>query len=402
MSYIRLLKGEKQLKKIRKSSVLYFVIPICLVIISFILWYGYPFNKFTDQNLKVYQLALTAFAATVGIGTVVNSSRSAETALKSMELATKKELREQSCHLIISSSLTKFSMSPPMYENDFDYSPLKIFSESFKSLEQTYDEDKRKYVVDEEIAKKAVNILKSQKIKKNNSFNQMRILNIGKGAGVNLEISFEFLNIEYFSDYKATSDEDNSTSFRIDSFPSYDLSILRSGRIYFVNIIDNFVKNYQQLFYSETHEKILFHEFDLEFKDGKKTKYIDFINPHNEIEFAIPNEYMILCKHYALVYHYKKLHEDKKIPYLVFPNIQHLISSNIIKPLGRLSIKYYDEEMVREKYYENLQKREVKFDLSIKNESIILEDQKINFHLEIIPVPLVETSSKTQKKRAYR
>ncbi|WP_215085570.1 hypothetical protein [Exiguobacterium sp. s78] len=390
------------MNKTRKASVLYIVIPICLAIVIFIIWYGYPFKKFTDQNLKVYQLALTAFAATVGIGTVVNSSRSADIAVKSMELATKKESREQSCHLILSSSLTQFDLSPPMYENDFSYSPLKIIHETFKKVESAYDEETTKYKINEESAKKTVKSLSSKKIKRKISSNHMRILNIGKGAGVNLEISFEFLNLKDFANYQATSDEVNSTYFGEGSYPYYDLSIINSGSIYVINVADNFVRNYQQLFNSENHEKILFPEIDLEFKDERKTKYIDFVNPHNEIEFAIPNEYMILCKHYALVYRYKKLYEENKIPFTVLPNVQHLISSNIIKPLGRLSIKYYDEEMVREKYYKNLHKKEVQFDLSIKNESIISEDQKINFYIEIIPVPLIETPSKTKKRSTVK
>ncbi|RJO94960.1 hypothetical protein D3D03_16010 [Exiguobacterium sp. RIT452] len=387
------------MNKIRKASVLYFVIPICLAIVIFILWYGYPFKKFTNQNLKVYQLALTAFAATVGIGTVVNSSRSADTALKSIELATKKESREQSSHLIISSTLTKFGVSPPMYENEFEYSPSGLFSAFYKSIKDKYEEEDKEteYIVIEESAEKTVRTLRSKKLIQDNPFNHMGILNIGKGSCINLEISFEFMNKEDFKDYSVSLKRDTSTPQGTSFYPSYDLNVLKNEKIFSIEIIDNAVKHYLKLFNNENLQTGAFTKANFTFENSKQIRYVNFINSTDEIVYKIPNDYMILCKHYAILHYYKKLNKVGKIPSFVYPNIEHLILSDVIKPLGRLTIKYYDEEVVKENYYHDLKKKEINFDIVIKDESISLEDRNLNFYLEIIPVP-VKAIYKTQKK----
>lgn len=378
------------MNKIRKASVLHFVIPICLAIVIFILWYGYPFNKFTDQNLKVYQLALTAFAATVGIGTVVNSSRSAETAVKSMELATKKESREQSSHLVVSSTLTKFGVSPPMYENEFEYSPDKMFSSFFASIENEYDAEEEEDVI-EESAKGTVYALKTKRLILDNPFNELRILNIGKGSCVNLEISFEFINKEDFKDYNVSSETDKFFPQSTSLYPSYDLRVLKNKKIFHIEIIDNAVSHYLKLIKGENLQTSALEMAIFTFKNSRQISYVDFINSQDEIAYKIPNDFMILCKHYAILHYYKQLDDLRKLSSSIFHNIKHLILSPGIKPLGRLRIKYYDEEMVKENYYYDLKKKEINFDIVIKDESISLENRNLNFYLEIIPVPVKAT-----------
>lgn len=381
------------MRKAKEASVLYIVVPICFTIICLSVWYGYPFNKITDQDLKVYQLALTAFAATVGIGTVVNSSRSTDTALKSMKLSEKKEVREQSAHLIISSSLTEFGMSPPMYENEFEYSPSGTYSRYFKEIGENYEVDEREYVVVEESAKKTAHTLRSKRLKKDNTINKIMIFNIGKGAGVSLEVSFDFLNKESFSDYEVSLSKDISIPSGTTFFPSYDMKIEKNDKIFLVTIVDNAIKHYMKLFQTGDYSAKYFEEATFVFENNKKTKYIDFINSHDKTDFALPNDFMILCKHYTLVYYYKKLEETNKLSSFVKPNIQHLVSSTLIKPIGRLTVKYFDEEAVRTNHYGDFHKKETTFDLVIKDESISVEDGKLNFYLEIVPsLPLKSKS----------
>lgn len=102
---------------------------------------------------------------------------------------------------------------------------------------------------------------------------------------------------------------------------------------------------------------------------------------------------MILCKHYTIVHYLKKLDERKEIYIMLKPNIKHLIETKCIKPLGHLSVKYYEEEIVREYSYENLKKKEFKFDLKLNDESIVKQGSKLNFYLEITPIPIEDEKS---------
>lgn len=389
------------MKSIRKTSVLYFVIPICLVIIAFILWYGYPFKKFTNQNLKVYQLALTAFAATVGIGTVVNSTRSASSAAESVRVTKEKERREQSSHLVVSSTLTKFSISPPMYNNEYKYSPPSLNSDIVLSLGEQYKKEEQNYSLTEDNIKRIIMSLRNERLSKDKPVNQIKILNIGKGSSINLEVSFEFINKEEFDEYEVSIENDVLNPISATFKPSYNLTVFKNKQTFSINIVDNIVSHYLNFINDKNYHSGYYHEVNFVFENTQSIKYIDFAKSQDEISLPIPNEFMILCKHYAIMYHYKKLYEIGKISTLVLPNVKHLISTRSIKPLGRLTIKYYDEEMVKENYYKDLKKKEIRFDIELKEDSILVENTDLNFYLQVTPVP-VEQDPKTQKKRAYR
>lgn len=384
-------------------NVLLFIFVICVAFISIRYAQKYTASAKTTNDIRsIWQLAITAIAASVGIGTIINSTRSASIAAESMRVTKEKESREQSSHLIVSSALTKFGVSPPMYENEFEYSPPGIFSAFFESIRNKYDEEETEYIVIEESAERTIRALRSKRLIKDNPFNHMRILNIGKGSCINLEISFEFMNKKDFKDYNVSLESDISTPQGTSFYPSYDLSVLKNEKIFSIEIIDNAVNHYLKLFNNENLQSNLFKMANFTFENSNQIRYVNFINSKDEIIYKIPNDYMILCKHYAILHYYKKLNEIGKISSFVYPNIEHLILSDNIKPLGRLTIKYYDEEMVKENYYQDLKKKEIKFDLVIKDESISLEDSNLNFYLEIIPVPVKVTQSKTKKGRAYR
>ena len=395
------MKKIKQWFKTHWFSTTVILVSVTLSCLS--AYYAWNFSKSTkdvEEKRAIFQLAITAIAASVGIGTIVNSARSASISAESMKLTKEKDIREQSSHLVVSSTLTKFGVSPPMYNNEYVYSPSGIHSKFSNELKEELSEGEQEYVVVEESAMRTVDALILERLFKDKPLNQMNIINIGKGASINLEISFEFLNKKDFHEYSAITENKAAQPVGVAFYPSYDLSVSQNEKNYSIEIVDNTVLYYLKYINSYHYQTGFYHEVNLFFENSKAIKYTDFLKPQDSISFPIPNEFTILCKHYAIVHYYKKLNKSKRINSFVLPNIQHLISSETIKPLGRLIIKYYEEKMVKENYYEDLKKKEIRFDIKLKDDSISVEDTDLNFYLEVTPVPVKEMS-KAQKKRAY-
>jgi len=369
-------------------SVLYFVIPLCLVIVFFTLWYGYPFEKFTDQNLKVYQLALTSFAATVGIGTVVNSTISAHMSRQSIEIIQHKESREQSSHLITSSIINKFSISPPMYKSEYIYRPAMSTAEKLDELNFTKHDSFESYNQAKNNFEESLRGIMRERLENSEKINMLRVLNIGKASGLNIEYSFQFENINDFCEYSIRYNENKHGKYEYVApslYPSYDIMTKKYKNYFKIVVLDHTILKYAEDAQLDDGIKYYYSESDINFIDTNQKTYVDFIKPGEEIELPIPNEFMILCKHYLIMTLYKKIEKQKGISKYIKPGIHHLIEGKSIAPIGRITISYLDEEDVRKKE-KNLVCKQITLSVKIKEESIYLHDDNINFYLEFSPI----------------
>ncbi len=390
------------MNRIKKASVLYFVIPICLMIIMFILWYGYPFKKFTDQNLKVYQLALTAFAATVGIGTVVNSSKSTELSRKSIKMTQDKESREQSSHLVSSSQINTFKMSPPMYKEDHVYSPTKYVATTLYDLIYSHHDSPESYNESKKEFKKSLMSIQEVRIDEESKLNMLHLLNIGKGVCLNIEYNFEFVNLDEFNYYSVLYDVDKQGNYDVvapTTYPSYDLSVEKRKGYLKITTMDHTVNYLADQASMNEDEKYHYSVSDASYASSDQITYIPFIRPGEDVHLPIPNEFMVLCKHYSIMSLYKKQDSKSPISSFVRPTIQHLIEGEAISPIGKIMISYLDEEDVKLKGKMSIRK-ELILMVVVKDSSICRHGEGIQFYLEFTPAPKIDP--KTQKKRAYR
>ncbi|WP_373954468.1 hypothetical protein QNN95_07360 [Exiguobacterium acetylicum] len=386
---------------IRKSSVLYIVIPICLTIVIFILWYGYPFKKFTDQNLKVYQLALTAFAATVGIGTVVNSSKSTELSRKSIKMTQDKESREQSSHLVFSSQISTFKMSPPMYKEDHVYSPNTYVETTLHDLIYSLYDSPESYSELKKEFKKSLISIQEERIDEESKLNTLHLLNIGKGVCLNVEYNFEFVNLDEFNYYSVLYDVDKQGDYDVvapTKYPSYDLSVEKRKGYLKITTMDHTVNYLAGQALMNEDEKYHYSVLDANYVSSDQITYIPFIKPGKNVHLPIPNEFMVLCKHYSIMSLYKRQDSKSRISSFVRPTIQHLIEEEAISPIGKITISYLDEEDVKLKGNMSIRKKLILM-VVIKDSSIYRHGENIQFYLEFTPAPKIQ--SKTKKKRAY-
>jgi len=360
------------------------------------IWYGYTFDTFSDQSLKVYQLGLTAFAATVGIGTVINSSKSTEFSRRSIEMTQSKESREQSSHLVTSSQVNTIKMSPPIYKFSHVYSPTKYVSKSLNNLIYARHHSPVSYSEAKKEFKKALTSIKEERIDGEDKLNMLHLLNIGKGVCLNAEYNFKFINIDDFNDYSVLYDIDKQGAYDLvapGTYPSYDLvTEHRNGNLRII-IVDHFIYHLAEQVSMDDHEKDHYSVWDSNFFSSEQTTYIPFLEPGEDIYLPIPNEFMILCKHYLIMQLYKKQDNKSPISKFVRPGIQHLIERKAVSPVGQVTMSYMDEEDVKAKNNIPVRK-ELIFNVSIKDDSIYKHGDDIRFYLEFTPI-----SKESQKRR---
>jgi len=366
------------------------------MITGFIVWYGYPFDEFSDQDLKVYQLGLTAFAATVGIGTVINSSRATEFSRKSIDMTQSKESREQSSHLVTSSQVNTFRMSPPMYKDSHVYSPTKYVAKSLYNIIYVRHDSPESYSEAKKEFKKALKSIQEERIDEEDKLNTLHLLNIGKGVCLNAEYNFKFINIDDFNDYSALYDIDKQGVYDVvapGTYPSYDLiTEQRKGSLRII-IVDHSIYHLAEQVSIDENEKDHYSVSDSIFVSSEQTTYIPFLEPGEDIYLPIPNEFMILCKHYLIMQLYKKQDNKSPISQFVRPGIQHLIEGKAVSPVGQVTMSYMDEEDVKAKNNIPVRK-ELIFNVSIKDDSIYKHGDDIRFYLEFTPI-----SKEPQKRR---
>lgn len=378
--------------KITSASVLWFVIPFSLAIIITALYFTWPIDFKDDTNVKIIQVGITALAATVGVGTVINSSRS-------MELTRKKDQREQSAHLMLLSYSGEMPMSAPMYDEYVYYKiPIKrinpisrnhtdknLFFESEKATEANNRDTLLEYAFS--LTDKRINFSKDQE-------KILKLMNTGKGASINVEASFLISNIDKLNNYSMgfPSEHIETDTSRV----AYSMDIEEAGERYVLSYQDLRLSNlfdYNLLSEEEINsEKNFSYLFDKE----NGTLYKDVIMPGDSMDILIPHAFYMLCKHYIIVQSIKR--RDGGNP-LYSKEYDNILETEFIKPEGEIRISFMDENLIRTGSYDPDSRQELVYSLELKDTKFeIVNNGHVGFYLEAN----LKEPQKTQKKRAYR
>ncbi|WP_026831515.1 hypothetical protein [Exiguobacterium undae] len=378
--------------KITSASVLWIVIPVSLAIIITTLYFIWPINFKDELSVKIIQVSITALAATVGIGTVINSS-------KSMELTKKKDQREQSAHIMLLSYTGQVGLSAPMYDDHIKYRLPKM---KINPINRTHA-DKNLFLVNEEatelknretlleyaysLSSKRVNFDKE-------SEKTLKLMNTGKGASVNVEIIFSISNIDELNNYsmKFPSQHIESDTDHV----AYSINIEKSGERYEISYQDARLSNLfeQNLLTNEEvdSEKAFNYLVDKEYG----TLFKEVIMPGENSEILIPHPFYMLCKHYIVVQAIKNKYGNNPLYRNEYDNI---LNTHFIKPIGEIKISFMDENLIRTGSYDPDSRQELIYSLELKDTRFeIQKNGYIGFYLEAN----LKEPQRTQKKRAYR
>lgn len=361
--------------KTTSASVLWIVIPIFILVITPTLWYTKPLLNLTDIDVKIYQLAITVLGVTVGIGTVVNSARSAKMSTESIKLTKEKDLEEKSSHLIVLSLNGEFSYTPPMYSQEVVYDFPRYYRLSeFLSSESELNK-KQKATSKETI--NSIEILRQHMYQDAKDNHCIVIHNSGKGIAVNLEYNFLFKNAEEFIGYNFLINKDFyiNNSFEKMIF-NYQLGIYQNSESeQFIAMVDKQIQR-------EMEKNPIFSEEDISeesihiIKMNKHyQKYNNILLSKEKVCFPIPNSFMILCKHYIL---YKNLFEKQDDN----SQINNVYNPPPI-PEGEISITFSDESKIRSGKYSSSHRSKLTYKVFLKELPSPISNGNIEFYLEI-------------------
>lgn len=324
----------------------------------------------------------SVIAAYVGIRAVVNSSKSAALAAESMRVTKEKELREQSSHLIVTSIIDKFPFNPPLYKEKFLYD-LPDESTGVRLRIKTLPENELEEQIKEFILKTrlefATTILEKRYIPESNQ-HKINIINNGKGSCVNLKYEFSFENISDFVNYSIPYPESRIAITTM--YPNYQLSVSEMSKFYEISISDNQILDYLDSTHLEKPFVSIYSGKDYYYyKNQKNIEYKSYLKPSEGMENSIPNEFMILCKHYAIQYYLKN---NDSLYSLVKDRVQPLIENPLIKPKGKITVSFYDESLIRTGEYSPEQRTFLEYEVELKDEAIKKTiDNDIIFYLEV-------------------
>ncbi|WP_215085568.1 hypothetical protein [Exiguobacterium sp. s78] len=362
--------------KIISASVLWFVIPTFILVLTPTLWYTRPLLNLNSEDITIYKFAITILGVAVGIGTVINSTRSAKAAAESIRVTKEKELREQSPHLLALSESLEIPLGAPMYKKYFDESPpdVSLLSRenyrSHKEIIEIVEENKDNRHLNIEYIEyykqyldyeKFIRNLNNNKFDFNEISNFISVLNTGKGTATNLEYEFIFENINVFSRYKFDS--------------SYSASLSSNVPIYSILVEDISTKNalirVSDLKIPEEYHAISYFQEDnvSEYLIKKEEKvYLNVLPSNKEHQFPIPMMFSIMVKHYVICKYYQDTIKEIKNYNYLHHLLDTYINEKIEIPKGKIVIRYMDGEIIR---LNNGKKRKVEltFDLLLKETS---------------------------------
>lgn len=379
-------------EKISAISILWVVIPVSLLVISATLYFTWPIDFKDDTSVKIIQVGITALAATVGIGTVINSSRS-------MELTRKKDQREQSAHLMLLSYSGDMPMSAPMYDEYVYYkipgtkinpispnhSDKNLYIQSGKTTESQNRDKLLEYGYS--LSDKRINFNKDkEKI--------LKLMNTGKGASINVEVVFLISNIDKLNNYSMgfPSEHVETDTNRV----AYSMNIESAGERYVVSYQDLRLSNLFDYNLLSEDEINLEKNFNYLFDKENGTLYKDVIMPGNSMDILIPHAFYMLCKHYIIIQSTKR--RDGGNP-LYSKEYDNILETEFIKPEGEIRISFMDENLIRTGSYDPDSRQELVYSLELKDTKFeIVNNGYVGFYLEAN----LKEPQKTQKKRAYR
>lgn len=354
-------------------NILLITFVICTAFISVL--YARKFTalaKDTNEIRSIWQLAITAIAASVGIGTIINSTRSASTAAESMKVTKDRELREQSSHPVVLSLIAKFPYRAPMYEKNVSYN-----FPSEPKLGSTKDKVEMKARSDQQF----INTIKDSLIKQETYNHNLELVNTGKGSCVNLEYEFSFLNLNdfvgYSVEYENLTDIENYTRV-----PSYSLSVDEYKRIFEITTIDNHIAKFVEKINMIPEFKSSSVKNILRFDKNTTIRNYNYLESGKRIELPIPNEFILLSRHYALIEILKRKIKNNEMFSTLLPSIDPLVRSNHIMPIGRVTISFYDESLIRTGAYSPDKKIKINYSVSIKTSALNIYDDDFEMYLE--------------------
>ena len=376
------------------------VISISAILTLLSAYYAWDFakdaKKISDKR-AIYQLGVTAIAASVGIGTILNSTRSASIAAESMRVTKDKEKREQASHLIPLSKIDYFPLNAPFYIKKFNYLVYNFSKSTRENIHPaaTTNGVNDRHMFDVE-RKSYIETITNNRFMQDDSDFPISLVNVGKGSCVNLEYSFEFSNLEEFSKYSIKP----------------DVSLLHPGiseqmkpLIYSMIISDNFELKFKDLYldrfidgeYTEWREEGQGTDFNYQMKKHHVIEYENIVKPNQQINIQLPDEFLMLCKHYVnMTYLYDRLEKDQLVQGAENEYFEEWGKDKYIKPFGLLNISFFEESLIRTGEMNPDMKTELTYSVTLKDIQVKTRHQDIRYYLEINL-----SKSETKKKRAY-
>ncbi len=352
--------------------------------------------KTTNDIRSVWQLAITAIAGSVGIGTIINSARSASTAAESMRVTKDKEKREQASHLIPLSAIELFPLNAPFYTEKFIYMINHLTEITEKNIPDL-ERDPYGRANSEKERKTYLKSIRNQAYKQTSYSSIINLINVGKGSCVNLEYSFKFLNLNDFKNYSLKPDYnflDKKTHENCVPF-AYSMEIDENFNLIFNDL---YIERFVDELYPEWRDAGNETNFNYMMQEENIVEYINIIKPTDELYIKIPNDFMILCKHYMnMSYFLDRVENDVLIHGAKKEYFEQWKKAKHIKPIGLLKISFFEESLIRTGEINPNMRRELTYQVSLKDVEIKQESFSLRYYLE---VNLHEPE--TKKKRAYR
>lgn len=365
------------------------VLILCLLAIYYAIEYSGK-AKDVSEKRSIFQLAITAIAASVGIGTIINSTRSASISAESMRVTKEKEQREQSPHILALSVSLEIPLTAPIYKNhpkelppDINLLSVKNYREH-KEIIEFVEDNKDNNQIDLELREYYNQFLEYEEFVRNLNENKfdyaessdfISVLNSGKGTATNLEYEFIFENIAMFSNYKFDSSFSALSSSNV---PVYSICVENTSQKNSKIIVSDLKipeEYYSISYFNEPNVSVF------PIKD-KETVYLNVLPSDEEYQFPIPMIFSIMVKHFCICKHYQDSFRDSKSHNYFRHILKEYLNEKLEKPKGKIIIRYTDDEINRLK---NSKKRKVEltFDLLIKETNLNIRNEVIsNIFLE--------------------
>lgn len=384
----RVARIKKLWMKIVGASVLWLVIPVFIIVLVPTWWYTRPILNLSLDDIEIYRLSTTILGITAAVGTLLNSARSAKSSSESVRISAEsirvtkeKEAREQSSHLIPLSSIGYFPLIAPFYKKKFDYmfnrfnktTRNKLVKDTESLLIEKFDNERKNYM----------------DIFRDNSYNlsddnfAIKLVNMGKGSCVNLEYSFKFTNINEFKEFKIAPDYNllSSPKYGYAKPISYSIEINSELELKFKDL---YLEKFLDEEYLEWRSEGNGSEFNYTMNEQHLTEFVNIVKPSQEIEIYLPDEFLMLCKHYMNIkyMHYVKkngrFNTEKYTGYL-----DEWLKIKNIKPSGELKISFFEESLIRTGEIDSNKKTELTYRVSLKDIEIKFKNDEVRYCLEI-------------------
>lgn len=378
---------KKSIIFLNKHKFSTFVIIMSLTLSILSAYYAWDLAKDTkdiDVKRSIYQLGVTAIAASVGIGTIINSTRSASVAAESMKVTKNKEVREQSSHIIPLSSIGYFPLIAPFYKENFNYM-LDRFNASVEQnlINKSYKEGHEILEEFENERKEYLDSFQSNRFDLLDDNFVVKLVNIGKGSCVNLEYTFEFTNIQEFIGYKIDPNYDLiSKSVYGNAKPiSYSIEITSELELKFK---DQYLEKFIDEEYKEWRSLGNGTEYNYKIQKNHVTEYTNIVKPSEEIDIYLPDEFLMLCRHYMNIKYLN--HEQNNGRFEFEKNKGYLkdwLVSKTIKPIGELKISFFEESLIRAGKIDSNKRTELTYRVSLKDIEVKFKNDEVRYYLEI-------------------